>query len=412
MKFRRDINGMRAIAVLIVLLYHFSVPHFTGGFIGVDVFFVISGFLMTDIIFRGINKGSFSTLTFYKYRAQRIIPALVVLCVVLLIFGWMVLLPSEFRALGKEAAASLGFFSNISFWREAGYFDVRSLEKWLLHTWSLSVEWQFYMLYPLALVLLNKWLSFAWVRRWIIAGTVISFVICVYLASPTKWPTAAFYLFPTRAWEMLAGALVYLYPVRASARTRVVLECVGLLLIAFGTVSFSVRTVWPGLLAAVPVVGTALVVAAARNDSRVTGSNAAQFVGKISYSVYLWHWPTVVALGYYGKLANPIWVAGGIVASMVLGYLSWKFVESRTHGTTANAHGFARVVPLRAIVALSLVTFAGGAAIYYQQGIPNRFDHSVYVADRETYDTNPDRSVCNMLLDPCDVYKTQQKSRE
>lgn len=134
MKFRSDINGLRAIAVIAVVLYHFSVPRFEGGFLGVDVFFVISGFLMTGIIFRGIEKGGFSILTFYKYRARRIIPALAVLCFVLLAAGWFVLLPSEFRALGKEAAASIGFFSNISFWREAGYFDVRSLEKWLLHT--------------------------------------------------------------------------------------------------------------------------------------------------------------------------------------------------------------------------------------------------------------------------------------
>lgn len=418
MKFRGDINGVRAIAVLIVVLYHFAVPHFAGGFVGVDVFFVISGFLMTDIIFRGINKGSFSTLTFYKYRARRIIPALAVLCFALLVFGWMILLPSEFRALGKEAASSIGFFSNISFWREAGYFDVRSLDKWLLHTWSLSVEWQFYMLYPLVLVLLTKWLSVSQVRRWVIAATAISFAICVYLSAPTKWPTAAFYLLPTRAWEMLAGALVYLYPLRASARTRVVLERAGLLLIAIATVSFNSRMSWPGWLAAVPVIGTAMIVAAARDDSWLTGSRVAQFVGKISYSVYLWHWPVVVWLSYYDRSASPVWVAGGIASSFVLGFFSWKFVESRTHGTTARTQettssqrpsmGF---VPLHVTLTFALATFAGGAVVYYRQGVPDRFDHSVYLADRETYDTNPDRSVCHMLLDPCDVYKSQLKSR-
>jgi peptidoglycan/LPS O-acetylase OafA/YrhL len=411
MKFRSDINGVRAIAVLIVVFYHFSVPHFAGGFVGVDVFFVISGFLMTDIIFRGINKGSFSTLTFYKYRARRIIPALAVLCFALLVFGWIILLPSEFRALGKETAASIGFFSNIAFWREAGYFDVRSLDKWLLHTWSLSVEWQFYMLYPLVLVLLTKWLPVLRVRRWIIAGTVISFAICVYLSAPTKWPTAAFYLLPTRAWEMLAGALVYLYPIHVSARARVALERTGLLLIAFATVTFNARMSWPGWLAVVPVLGTALIVAAARDDSSVTGSRFAQFIGKISYSVYLWHWPIVVWISYFDRSANPIWVASGIVASMMLGYLSWKFVEMRTHGTTSVRNLSMRFVPLRVTLAFALTTFVGGGVVYYRQGMPDRFDHSVYVADRETYDTNPDRSVCHMLLDPCDVYKTQVKSR-
>lgn len=344
MKFRSDINGLRAIAVIAVVLYHFSVPRFEGGFLGVDVFFVISGFLMTGIIFRGIEKGGFSILTFYKYRARRIIPALAVLCFVLLAVGWFVLLPSEFRALGKEAAASIGFFSNISFWREAGYFDVRSLEKWLLHTWSLSVEWQFYLLYPLLLVALTKWLPAAWVRRWIIVGTGLSFAVCIYLSAPTKWPTAAFYLLPTRAWEMLAGAIVYLYPIRASGRTRTALEWTGLALIAFGLFRFNAQMMWPGWLAIVPVGGTALIIAAAR-DSWVTGSKPAQFIGKISYSVYLWHWPMVVALSYYGKAIHPIWVGGGIVASFILGYLSWWLVESRTQGKAAAAHTFCPSFP-------------------------------------------------------------------
>jgi peptidoglycan/LPS O-acetylase OafA/YrhL len=411
MNFRTDINGMRAIAVIAVVLYHFSVPHFGGGFLGVDVFFVISGFLMTDIILRGIHKGSFSILSFYKYRARRIVPALAVLCTVLLVAGWFVLLPSEFRALGKQAAASIGFFSNISFWREAGYFDVRSLDKWFLHTWSLSVEWQFYLLYPLVLVALTKWLPAAWLRGSIIAATVISLVICIYLSAPNRWPTAAFYLLPTRAWEMLAGALVYLYPLRASARTRAALEWTGLALIAFGLMRFNARLSWPGWHALVPVAGTALIIAAARSNSWATGSTAAQFIGKISYSVYLWHWPVVVAISYYGKTTHPIWVGVGIVASFVFGYLSWKLVESRTHGKSTAAHTFVPFVPLRVTLALALLVFVAGGALYYRQGVPERFDHSVFVADEETYDTNPHRSVCHMLLDPCDVYKTQLKSR-
>lgn len=410
MKFRSDINGLRAIAVIAVVLYHFSVPGFEGGFLGVDVFFVISGFLMTSIIFRGIEKGGFSIVTFYKYRARRIIPALAVLCFVLLASGWFVLLPSEFRALGKEAAASIGFFSNISFWREAGYFDVRSLEKWLLHTWSLSVEWQFYLLYPLLLVVLTKWLSAVGVRRWIIAGTVLSLAVCIYLSAPTKWPTAAFYLLPTRAWEMLAGAIVYFYPIHASERTRGALAWTGLTLIAFGLFSFNAQMMWPGWLAIVPVGGTALIIAAA-GDSWVTGSKPAQFIGKISYSVYLWHWPTVVALNYYGKAIHPIWVGGGIVVSFILGYLSWWLVESRTLGKAAAAHTFLPYVPLRVALAFALLVFAGGGAIYYEQGVPGRFDRSVFIADEESYDINPHRTICHMLLDPCDVYNTQLESR-
>ncbi|AXE91458.1 acyltransferase family protein [Paraburkholderia sp. DD10] len=411
MKFRSDINGLRAIAVAAVVLYHFSVPHFGGGFIGVDVFFVISGFLMTDIIFRGIDKGSFSVLTFYRYRARRIVPALAAMCFMVLAIGWFVLLPSEFRALGKQAAASIGFFSNISFWREAGYFDVRSLDKWLLHTWSLSVEWQFYLLYPLVLVALRNWLSAAWLRRWIMIGTVISLATCIYLSAPTRWPSAAFYLLPTRSWEMLFGALAYLYPIRAPERTRAAMEWAGLGLIAFALLSFNAGVSWPGWLTLLPVAGTALIIAAARSTSWATSNAAAQFIGKISYSVYLWHWPIVVAENYYEKATQPVWIAGGILASFVLGYLSWKFVELRTQGKAAPSHAFLPSVPLPVTLAFALLVFIGGGAIYYRQGVPERFDHSVFVADEETYDTNPHRSVCHMLMDPCDVYKTQLASR-
>lgn len=411
MKFRRDINGLRAIAVLSVVLYHFSVSHFRGGFLGVDVFFVISGFLMTSIVFRGIDKNTFSIRAFYKDRARRIIPALAFLCLVLLAVGWTILLPSEFRALGKETSASLGFFSNISFWREAGYFDVRSLDKWLLHTWSLSVEWQFYLIYPLLLVALKKWVSARWLRGSVIAAAIISLAICVYLSAPTKWPTAAFYLFPTRAWEMLAGGLVYLYPIRTSVRTRAALEWIGAALILFGLLCFDASMSWPGWPALVPVSGAALIIAAAREDSWLTGTRASQFIGKISYSVYLWHWPVVVAISYYGKSAQSSWIVAGIIASLVLGYLSWKFVESSTQRKKGSAGIFSPSVPLRVALAFASLVFVGGAVIYYRQGEPERFDHSVYVADEETYDTNPNRTVCHMLIDPCNVAKAETTSR-
>jgi hypothetical protein len=281
----------------------------------------------------------------------------------------------------------------------------------LLHTWSLSVEWQFYLLYPLLLVALTKWLPTVWVRRWIIVATGLSLAVCIYLSAPTKWPSAAFYLLPTRAWEMLAGAIVYLYPIRASGRTRAALEWIGLALILFGLLHFNAQMMWPGWLAIVPVGGTALVVAAARGDSWVTGSKPAQFIGKISYSVYLWHWPMVVTLNYYGKSTHPIWVAGAIVAAFALGYFSWRFVETRTQGKPVAVHTFLPFVPLRFALAFALLVFAGGGAIYYAQGVPARFDKSVFIADEETYDTNPHRTICHMLLDPCDVYKTQLESQ-
>ena len=155
--FRHDINGLRAWAVMAVVLYHFGVPGFAGGFVGVDVFFVISGFLMTSIIISGLEQGRFSLWSFYLARARRIIPALLVLCISLLVLGWFWLPSADYKMLGTHAATALAFVSNLKFWREAGYFDAASHEKWLLHTWSLSVEWQFYILLPLGCLLLWHW---------------------------------------------------------------------------------------------------------------------------------------------------------------------------------------------------------------------------------------------------------------
>ena len=192
--FRYDINGLRAIAVIAVVLFHFNASWMPGGFAGVDVFFVISGFLMTGIIFRGIEQENFSILKFYVARANRIIPALAVLCLILLIFGWFYLTPLDYKSLGKHAATSVSFLSNIVYWRESGYFDAASHEKWLLHTWSLSVEWQFYIIYPLILVAMRKFMSIKTMKYLLLVGTILGFIFCVI--ATYKWPNPSiiFYL--------------------------------------------------------------------------------------------------------------------------------------------------------------------------------------------------------------------------
>jgi len=413
MNFRNDINGLRAFAVLAVVLFHFDVPGFKGGFLGVDVFFVISGYLMTDIIFRRIDKGKFSVWGFYADRARRIIPALACLCFVLLVFGWIVLLPSEFRAFGKAASSSLGFFSNIVYWREAGYFDVRSHLKWLLHTWSLSVEWQFYLLYPLGILLVRKLVGQRGTVIALIGVALASLAVCVYLSDPTKWPTAAFFLLPTRAWEMLAGGLVCLFPIQAGRPTRRAMEFVGLAMLLYGTLTFNENDAWPGFLALVPVLGTALVILAARRNSFLTGNRVAQFIGRISYSVYLWHWPFVVALTYFEKDGSLAWRAGAIAGGFVMGYLSYALVESKTRKPTAGdeARAFPRFFTLRPVLVFTVLLAIGGGSIYASQGVPARFDRSVFIADSETYDTNPHTTKCHMMIDPCDVAGRQKVSR-
>lgn len=258
MHFRKDINGLRAIAVLAVVLFHFNENWMPGGFAGVDVFFVISGFLMTGIIFRGIDKKRFSIINFYIDRANRIIPALALVCFVLLCFGWFYLTPLDYKALGKHALGSIGFISNIIYLKESGYFDAASHEKWLLHTWSLSVEWQFYIIYPLALVILRKLISEKTTKTVLLLGTILGFIFCVF--STYKWPDAAYYLLPTRAWEMMMGGIAYLYPFTLNEKKKKVIEWSGLALIASSYAFIDKENSWPGYLALLPVLGSFLKI--------------------------------------------------------------------------------------------------------------------------------------------------------
>jgi len=327
MDFRKDINGLRAIAVVAVILFHFNAAWLPGGFAGVDVFFVISGYLMTSIIYRGLANNSLSIPKFYLARGRRIVPALLLPCTILLIFGWFYFLPQEFLELGKHVAASLAFVSNVTYWTESGYFAAGAHQKWLLHTWSLSVEWQFYMLYPVVLYLLSKAFRLSWLRWLVLIGAIAGFALSVY-ASP-RWPEAAFFLLPTRAWEMMVGGLVYLFPATSLKGLRPHIVLLGLLLIALSYVFFSESDIWPGYLAIIPVAGAALVLAANTQDSIYTNNPVSQWLGNISYSLYIWHWPTVVCLSYLGLLDSLVYQLAGIGISLAIAQLSYSFIEQR-----------------------------------------------------------------------------------
>ena len=323
MNFRKDINGLRAFAVIGVLLFHFNASWMPGGFAGVDVFFVISGFLMTGIIFRGIEQEKFSILNFYVARANRIIPALALLCLALLVFGWFYLTPIEYRALGKHAASSIGFLSNFVYWSEAGYFDAASHEKWLLHTWTLSVEWQFYIIYPLILVAMRKFLSIKTMKLTILVATVLAFIFCVY--STYKWPNASYFLLSARAWEMLIGGVAYLYPFTLQEKKKKFVEVIGLALVIGSYFLISAENAWPGYLALFPVLGSFLIIQAQRDDSIITSNIVFQKIGAWSYSIYLWHWPLVVII--YTFALPEYYIYLGMVLSIILGFLSYKYVE-------------------------------------------------------------------------------------
>ena len=325
--FRHDINGLRAWAVVAVVLYHFGVPGFSGGFIGVDVFFVISGFLMTKIITEGLESNTFSFSKFMLSRAKRILPPLLTLCIGLLIFGWFWLSTIDFQQLGTHIIGAALFISNHRFLGEAGYFDIASNEKWLLHTWSLSVEWQFYVFLPLIMMVVWRCLGVSAVKVSLSIIGGISFLLAVYTVN--HYPDHAFYLLPYRAWEMLAGGWVWWATRNKRVRSGVawIFQVLGFIALIYSITVFDTNTPWPGMFALVPVVGTMFIIAAHKQTSIPTTNVLAQKVGSRSYSIYLWHWPAVVFLHYANQQNSLTWVILGIVFSFVMGGLSYHFIE-------------------------------------------------------------------------------------
>ena len=399
MQFREDINGLRAIAVIAVVLFHFNSSWMPGGFAGVDVFFVISGFLMTGIIFKGLEQQKFSILRFYIARANRIIPALALLCIILLIFGWFFLSPTEYKALGKHAVSSVGFISNNIYWLESGYFDSSSHEKWLLHTWSLSVEWQFYIIYPIILVVSSKILSLKMTKRMLLLGTVIGFVFCVLVTY--KWPNASYYLFPSRAWEMMIGGVAYLYPSRFGNKQNKVLEIIGVLFILGSYFFVTKETPWPGYLAIFPVLGAFLIIQANSKNSFITGNLLFQKVGAWSYSIYLWHWPIVVAIAYFSLSKNFIYI--GIILSIFLGYLSNKYIEKIKFFNDFNTPiSYLRSKPI--IIAISTVSL--GLIVYSTNGF-FKFSPIEYQNLINSSTPSPYRNMCHIK-----EYRAPEKSCE
>ena len=366
--FRPDINGLRAVAVLLVVFYHLGVERFHGGFVGVDVFFVISGFLMTKLILGRLESGGFSLGGFYLARARRIVPALLVLCAAVLGFGALALPPVDYAATAWHAASAAGFLSNFAFLQESGYFDAAAAEKWLLHTWSLSVEWQFYLLFPLLVLAVGK-LSRARVAIPVALGAVFLLSLGASVLWTSRDAASAYFLLPTRAWEMLAGGLVYLAgrKFRPSALPGRLLEGAGLALIVFSALWFSADSAWPGYRAILPVAGAMLVILASNAQSLITTNPVARFIGDSSYSIYLWHWPVAVVLGLRGLTDDWRWVAFGIALSLLLGYLSYRLVEtpSRSWRTSRKSEALA-------YAGATAVVVACGLSIQASDGFPGR----------------------------------------
>lgn len=392
MEFRKDINGLRAVAVLAVMFYHFGLTGFSGGFAGVDVFFVISGFLMTGIILTGISGRRFSVLSFYRARARRIVPALATLCGALLLGGWFFSPPADYTQLGKQAASALVFISNFTFRAEDGYFDSFSQDKWLLHTWSLSVEWQFYLLFPVFLMLLcRKCGGVLPLRRLAVFFTILagaSLTASVFLTARDF--ASAFYLLPTRMWEMTAGAFAFLLSLRARRLPFTMpMYATGLFLIGLSVTLFSAETPWPGFAALAPVLGAFFIIAAGFDDRFFLSGRVLQAVGTWSYSIYLWHWPVHVALRHAHLDQDPRWISFGLALSVLLGFLSYRFVETplRRHSGSGT---FRKAVLAAAFAALVL----SGALVYWQHGVSARVGKTIMriesvINDAKTQRTAP-----------------------
>lgn len=383
-RYRPDIDGLRAIAVLSVVLYHAGIPGFSGGFVGVDVFFVISGYLMASLIIGEIDTGGLDLLRFYQRRALRIFPALFVMIAVSSIVAWLVLMPAEFAYFANSARGAALFLSNIEFEQESGYFDMAAQLKPLLHTWSLAVEEQFYIVFPVLMMLLAK-IGHRHIPWVLLLLFVSSFVASAFYVQSAQ--SKVFYLSHFRAWELLLGALMALNlvtpPVRAWVKN--VLSTLGLGMIVYAVSFYGEDTIFPGPAALLPCVGTALIVHSAARKTPLKAPPLV-FVGLISYSLYLWHWPLMVFIRYF--LGHALTTRQGLLMvglSLAMAVVSWRFIEQPFRNPSKRFEG--RTVYIGAAVVIVL-TASFGTYVVDQKGLPDRLSAEARLAYSATYDVS------------------------
>jgi peptidoglycan/LPS O-acetylase OafA/YrhL len=391
LKYRADIDGMRAVAVMLVLVFHFSlIAAAKAGFLGVDVFFVISGFLITTILKRQLDTRIFSVGAFYVNRIRRLAPALLAVLLMTMLAGALCLFPNELIELSKQALVSQLYVANFYYWRNVSYFGLGVHDVFLLHTWSLAVEEQFYLIYPVCILFLHRHLKkYFWPA--IVLGFLISFGLNILFVG--QKPEATFYLLPTRAWELLAGAIVPLVAGKW-ARSKSTDEILGLLgagLVIIGVTCYRDDFHFPGFYALLPTTGTACLLLSgqgrATNVSQILSWPPIVYIGKISYSLYLVHWPINVFAGLLIENYSTVWRLAMFALSIVLAAIVYHAVEEPTHhkrylATKDNlllgyAVGIAATASVFAIVQLS-------------DGLPHRFPDQVarlanYANDKEEH---------------------------
>ncbi|MCA0035391.1 acyltransferase family protein [Mesorhizobium sp. B263B2A] len=380
MNYRRDIDGLRAIAVLPVVLFHFGVSAIPGGFTGVDIFFVISGYLISGSLLDDLERGQFSIGRFYWRRARRILPALTFVIVLASIAAWFILLPTDLHEFSLSVIAASTFWSNIYFWKTTNYFSIDAALRPLLHTWSLSVEEQYYIFAPILVYLIYRYASKRWLTI-LLPIAIGSFAVAVM--ATTLAPTAGFYLLPTRVWELALGAMLMLKRPPALA-SRLAMELIGLagfVLVAAGFLTISESDPFPGYNALLPCVGTALLIYAGTDRAGAKGpapiaTRVLRFaplvwVGLISYSLYLVHWPINSFVHYLSLRAIGVpTIVAMTVGSFALATFSWKYVEQPFRQKRA----FTAPLPIFAFsaTAIALLCVVGLTGVL-GNGFPQRF---------------------------------------
>ncbi|MDF1756032.1 MAG: acyltransferase family protein [Verrucomicrobiales bacterium] len=375
--YRADIDGLRAVAVLPVLFFHAALG-FPGGYVGVDVFFVISGYLIGSLVIKEIEAGTFSMVNFWERRIRRIFPALSVVVMACLVAGYFWFIPQHFEELGQSAIAQPLLCANFYFWRQTGYFETVSEFQPLLHTWSLAVEEQFYVLFPPLLLLALRWgKSFA--IKGVIAFIVISLALSVYLTA--AYPSFSFFLIASRVWELDLGVLLAILPARKflAPLWNELMAWLGLGLILWAVFFYSSSTPFPGVAALAPCLGTALLInfntGTPTSIGRLLSLKPVVYIGKISYSLYLWHWPLIVFVKYLSMSeVTQTKLVVTLLASFILAVLSWKYVETpfrkkSIFGTRKQIFAFGAVVGGFFVIV--------GTIMYKTDGYPSRFPPEV-----------------------------------
>jgi peptidoglycan/LPS O-acetylase OafA/YrhL len=393
---RPDIQGLRAVAVAAVVAHHAFRRQITGGYVGVDIFFVISGFLISGILIRDIENQRFSVLNFYRRRVRRIFPALLPLMFCTLVAGYFLLGPLPYRELARNSISTMLFVSNFDFWKLSGYFSSAAELKPLLHMWSLAVEEQFYILYPPILYLIWRGGQRRRGAALILLAIVLSVVAAELIRSRSE--SAAYYLLPARAFELLLGALIstgVIAPIKSKSRNSTY-SWVGLMLIVVPIVLYTPDTPFPGLTALIPCLGTAILIHAGQGTgtssaARLISVQPFRFVGDVSYSFYLWHWPVLAFMrNVYSTNLTLIQSAAAIVLALAAASASYYFIEQPFLGEKG------RRLPYISLGVASIAIFcAAGGLIYIRQGLPVRFSPEVRGLFAAANDFNVRRNVCH-----------------